>query len=64
MSENSECYSLIRSGELEIVYVRYDERADKFYCTLKPRWHLVSGIASMPSTTMAALADGAGHLRV
>ena len=45
----------IRSGELEIVYVRYDENADKFYCTLKPKWPLVPGIGSIPSTTMAAL---------
>ena len=56
MIENSECYSRIRSGELEIIYVRYDERADKFYCTLKPKWPLLPGIAAIPSTTMAALA--------
>jgi hypothetical protein len=53
--ETSECHARISSGELEIVYVRYDEKADKFYCTLKPHWPLIPGMRSLPSTTMAAL---------
>lgn len=52
----AETYAQPRSGDLEIEYVRYDERTDRFYVTLKPWKPLLPDLPRVLSATDAALA--------
>jgi hypothetical protein len=58
----NECLLQLRAGRLEMTYVRYDERADRFYCTLKPHRPLIEGLPVILNATASAFVSN-GELK-